>query len=85
MTPLGHKLLVLPIKEEKTATGLIIPEASQKQNKGKVIVVGTKVNYIKQGEEVIYHDHCGITIHYNGVDHLMLKCGERDSEIIAVL
>lgn len=85
MTPVGHKILVLPIKEDKSKGGIIIPESGQKNNKGKIIQIGTAVKQDWQGKTAIYHEHCGTEIDYNGKPHLILRCDKIDSDVIAVL
>lgn len=85
MTPLGHRVLVRPIIEEKTRGGIIIPGSGAKKNKGEVIFTGTKVDYIKKGDKVVYHEHSGIGLTYENEDLLMLGCGDNNSEIIAIL
>lgn len=84
MKPLGHKVLVLPTKEDKSSGGLIIPTSGQKNNKGKIIFVGTKVSEDWVGKTAIFYEHAGTEIEYEGQKHLMLKCGEADTEVIAV-
>ncbi|WP_415866410.1 GroES family chaperonin [Thalassobellus suaedae] len=85
MKPLGHRVLVRPIKETKTKGGIIIPESGVKNNKGEVVFTGTKVDYIQVGAQVIYHEHSGTHVPHEGEDFLMLGCGEKNSELIAVL
>lgn len=85
MIPLGHRILVLPIQETSSKGGIIIPTSGKKNNKGKVILLGTATKEDWIGKTAIYHEHSGQTINYNGEDHLMLKCGPNDSEVIAVL
>lgn len=86
MTPLGHRILVKPIKEGATKGGIIIPNSGVKNTKGIVVSIGKVVDYIAVGDKVSYHEHSGITIGYEGIDHLLLRCGEKNnSEVIAVL
>lgn len=85
MKPLGHKVLVKPILEKKTKSGIIIPESSVKQNKGEVVFIGTKVTNLKPGDTVIYHEHVGVPIDYNNEKHIMLGCGPRNNDVICVL
>ncbi len=58
ITPLGDRVLVEPITaDEKTPSGIIIPESAQeKENIGKVIAVGTleEIKNIKVGDTVLF-------------------------------
>lgn len=86
MEPIGHRILVKPIKEEKSKGGIIIPRSGVKNNKGIVVFLGTKVNYMSVGDKVVFHENTGIPIGYEGEEHLMLRCGEKNNtEVIAVL
>jgi len=86
MKPIGHRILVKPIKEDTTKGGIIIPTSGAKNNKGKVVFLGTAVDYMDVGDKVVYHDHAGITIEYEGEDLLMLRCGDKNNgEVITVL
>ena len=85
MKPLGHRVLVRPIKETKTKSGIIIPESGANTNRGKVIFIGTAVEKISVGDTVIYHENSGIELKYEDVDHLMLGCGKHNSQIVAIL
>lgn len=85
MIPFGHKILVLPIIEEKSKGGLIIPPSGKKDVKGKIIKVGTKVKQQEwEGRIAHYYEHSGFSVNYNGQSHLILKCGPTDSEVIAI-
>ena len=77
--PLADRVLVEPaIAEEKTASGIIIPDtAKEKPQKGKIIAVGngTKENKItvKVGDQVLYGKYSGTELNINGVDYLIMK------------
>jgi len=62
--PIGERVLVKPVKmEEKTASGIILPGASEKEkpNLGEVIALGKgeKLADIKIGDKVVYAKFAG--------------------------
>ena len=77
--PLADRVLVEPASaEEKTASGIIIPDtAKEKPQKGKIIAIGngTKENKItvKVGDQVLYGKYSGTELNINGVDYLIMK------------
>ena len=77
--PLADRVLVEPATaEEKTASGIIIPDtAKEKPQKGKIIAIGngTKENKItvKVGDQVLYGKYSGTDLNINGVDYLIMK------------
>ena len=77
--PLADRVLVEPATaEEKTASGIIIPDtAKEKPQKGKIIAVGngTKENKItvKVGDQVLYGKYSGTELNINGVDYIIMK------------
>ena len=77
--PLADRVLVEPATaEEKTASGIIIPDtAKEKPQKGKIIAIGngTKENKItvKVGDQVLYGKYSGTQLNKNGVDYLIMK------------
>tara|TARA_B100000378_G_scaffold158324_1_gene127436 strand:+ start:156 stop:434 length:279 start_codon:yes stop_codon:yes gene_type:complete len=85
--PLADRVLVEPATaEEKTASGIIIPDtAKEKPQKGKIIAVGngTKENKItvKVGDQVLYGKYSGTELNINGVDYLIMK----ESDIFGTL
>ena len=85
--PLADRVLVEPATaEEKTASGIIIPDtAKEKPQKGKIIAIGngTKENKItvKVGDQVLYGKYSGTELNINGVDYLIMK----DSDIFGTV
>ena len=85
--PLGTRVLVEPsISEEKTASGIIIPDsAREKQQSGVVLSVGggTKDNpmEVKVGDKVLYGKFTGTEVQYEGNDYLIID----QSDILAVV
>ncbi len=85
--PLADRVLIEPAAaEEKTASGLIIPDtAKEKPQKGTVVATGpgTKENPItvKVGQTVVYGKYSGTELPHNGVDYLIMK----ESDILAII
>jgi len=85
--PLADRVLVEPAPaEEKTASGLIIPDtAKEKPQKGTVIAVGKGTKdepmTVKEGDVVLYGKYAGTEIKIDGKDYLIM----RESDIYAVI
>ncbi len=85
--PLGDRVLVEPQEaEEKTASGIIIPEtAKEKPQKGKVVAVGKGTKdedmEVKNGDMVLYGKYAGTEINIEGKEYLMM----RQSDILAII
>ena len=76
---LAGKVLVLPAEaEEKTVSGIIIPDsAKEKPQKGTVVLVGTRKKdeemEVKPGDEVLYGKYGGQELNINGADYLLMS------------
>lgn len=89
--PLGDRVLVKPdIAEEKTASGLFIPDtAKEKPQRGTVIAVGggkfengTKIDMIvKAGDKVLYGKYSGTELTLDNEEFMIM----RESDILGVL
>jgi len=90
--PLADRVLVRPAAaEEKTASGIIIPDtAKEKPQKGEIIAIGegkTAENgnlvkpQVKVGDNVLYGKYAGTEITVEGKDYLIM----RESDIFAIL
>ncbi len=85
--PLSDRILVLPkAAEERTASGLYIPEtAKEKPLEGEIIAAGPGTADIKMevkvGDKVLYGKYAGQEISVDGVDYLMMK----QSDLLAVI
>ena len=85
--PLADRVLVKPAaSEEKTASGIIIPDtAKEKPQRGEVIAVGkgTKDDemVVKVGDQVLYGKYAGTEIEDGDVKYLIM----RQSDILATL
>jgi chaperonin GroES len=79
LKPLADRVLIEPVPaEEKTASGIIIPDtAKEKPLKGKVIAVGNgkpdEPLTVKVGDTVIYGQYSGTEIKLEGKDYLIMK------------
>ena len=85
--PLGDRVLIMPAAaEEKTASGLIIPDnAKEKPQKGEVVAAGpgTKDNEVtvKVGDTVLYGKYSGQELTFEGKNYMMMK----ESDIYAIV
>lgn len=85
--PLADRVLVEPAPaEEKTASGIIIPDtAKEKPQKGSIIAVGTgkkdEPMTVKVGDTVLYGKYAGTEITVEGKEYLIM----READIFAVL
>lgn len=84
--PLDDRILLEPMPaEEKTSSGLIIPDsAKEKPRVGIVIAVGTDEDLrekIKEGNKVLFAKYGGDEIDMNGKEYRILQ----RSDILAVV
>jgi chaperonin GroES len=85
--PLADRVLVEPMQaEEKTASGIIIPDtAKEKPQKGTVVALGPGTKdekmEVKAGDKVLYGKYAGTEINVEGKDYLIM----RQSDILAVV
>ncbi|RAI83721.1 co-chaperone GroES [Algoriphagus yeomjeoni] len=85
--PLADRVLVQPAAaEEKTASGLYIPDtAKEKPQKGTVVAVGNGKKdeplTVKVGDTVLYGKYSGTELSVEGSDYLIM----RESDIFAIL
>jgi chaperonin GroES len=76
---LAGKVLVKPNEaEEKTASGIIIPDsAKEKPRQGKVILVGAakkdETMEVKEGDQVLYGKYAGQELSIDGEDYLLIS------------
>lgn len=77
--PLADRVLVEPAAaEEKTASGIIIPDtAKEKPQRGQIVAIGTgkkdePIN-VKVGDQVLYGKYSGTEITIDGKDFLIMK------------
>ena len=85
--PLADRVLVEPsAAEEKTSSGIIIPDtAKEKPQKGKIVAVGNGTKdekiTVKVGETVLYGKYSGTEINIDGTDYLIMK----ESDIFGIV
>ena len=74
--PLGARLLIKPVKEEKrTEGGIVLPDtAKEKPMKAEVIEVGKDVEDIdiKAGDKVIFSKYAGTEIKIDDEDYILI-------------
>ncbi|AMS27635.1 molecular chaperone GroES [Bacteroidetes bacterium UKL13-3] len=87
LKPLADRVLVEPAAaEEKTASGLYIPDtAKEKPQRGKVVAAGEgkkdEPMTVKAGDTVLYGKYAGTEITVDGKDYLIM----RESDIFAII
>jgi len=85
--PLADRVLVEPAAaEEKTASGLYIPDtAKEKPQKGTVVAVGNGKKdeplTVKVGDTVLYGKYSGTELSVDGKDYLIM----READIFAIV
>ncbi len=85
--PLADRVLVEPAAaEEKTASGIIIPDtAKEKPQRGEVVAVGSGKKdeplTVKVGDQILYGKYAGTEITVEGKDYLIM----RESDIFAII
>jgi len=85
--PLADRVLIKPADaEEKTASGIIIPDsAKEKPLKGEVIAVGKGTKdeemVLKAGDQVLYGKYAGTEIELDEVKYLIM----RQSDVLAII
>lgn len=89
MRLLHNRVMIKPIKEEKSGSIMLLASDQKKQCKGKVVLVGEKCTNenIYEGKVVMYHEHAGTPINVENEDLLILDVGDANGkgEIIALL
>jgi len=76
---LAGKVLVKPdVAEDKTASGIIIPDsAKEKPRQGKVVLVGAAKKdeemEVKKGDVVLYGKYSGQELTLDGDDYLLIS------------
>jgi chaperonin GroES len=85
--PLGDRVVIEPAAaEEKTSSGIIIPDtAKEKPLTGKVVAVGKgnadEPMTVKVGDTVLYGKYGGTELKINGMDLLIM----RESDIFGII
>ena len=85
--PVGAKLVVRPVKEEeKTASGIILPESASKDtpNMGEVVAVGKLTDAykdIKVGDKVLFSEYGYDKIELDEEEYFVMP----DNKVLAVI
>jgi chaperonin GroES len=85
--PLSDRVLVEPAAaEEKTASGIIIPDtAKEKPQRGTVVAAGPgkpdEPVTVQVGDHVLYGKYAGTELQLEGKDYMMM----RESDILAIV
>jgi len=85
--PLADRVLVEPqAAEEKTASGIIIPDsAKEKPQRGKIVAAGPGTKdekmEVKVGDVVLYGKYAGTELTIDGKDYLIM----RQSDVLAII
>ncbi len=91
LKPLGNRVLLELVEEEKTTLGgIVLPEsAKEKPQFAKVVAVGEGkllengerlALEVSVGDKVVFEQYAGTEIKYEGTDYLVLQ----DTDIIAI-
>lgn len=92
LKPLGDRVIIERIEEEeKTASGIIVPEsAKEKPQKGRVVAVGkgrvadngSVIQLdVKEDDKVVFQKYAGTELKHEGKDYLIL----REDDILAII
>ena len=82
LQPLADRVLIEPTPaEEKTASGIIIPDtAKEKPLRGTVVAVGNgkkdEPMTVNVGDKVLYGKYSGTELKFEGKDFLIVKEGD---------
>ncbi|GAA0482765.1 co-chaperone GroES [Alkalibacterium sp. s-m-22] len=92
LKPLGNRVLLeVKKEEEKTASGLVLPDSAKEKPQSAVVVAvgdgklldnGSRADVsVSVGDQVIFEKYAGSEIKYEGTDYLVVK----DTDIIAIV
>jgi chaperonin GroES len=76
--PLGDRLLVKAVEESNTtASGIIIPDnAKEKPNRAEVVAIGSEVEDVKVGDNVVYGKYAGTELVLEGSEYMVLELSD---------
>jgi chaperonin GroES len=92
LKPLGDRVVIELVEtEEKTASGIVLPDsAKEKPQEGKIVAVGTGrvldngervALEVSVGDRIIFSKYSGTEVKYQGTEYLIL----RDNDILAIV
>jgi chaperonin GroES len=75
LKPLADRIVAVREEaENKTASGLYLPDAAkEKPVVAKVVAVGKEVKEVKAGDRVVYKEYTPTELKQNGIEYLILK------------
>ncbi|MFP4111510.1 MAG: co-chaperone GroES [Candidatus Woesearchaeota archaeon] len=76
LRPIGNRVVVKPKKvEEKTKSGIYIPESAQEKNQeGKVVALGTAEKIpVNVGDHILYEKYSGTEITVDDEKYLIIE------------
>ncbi len=79
LQPMGARILVKPLEQEnKTATGLYIPEtAKEKPQTGVVVAIGDDEEIkLKVNDKILFAKYSGTEIKLGSDDYLIMECSD---------
>lgn len=81
--PLGERVLVkMEQLQEKTASGIIIPQTAQEKTQiGVVEAIGDEVKNIKVGDKIMHDKYAGTSVKKDGSEYLILNL----KDVLAVI
>ncbi len=82
----GAKVIVRPIKEEeKTKSGIILPESdNEKTNMGEIVALGKLSDTykdLKEGDKVLFSEYGYDTVEFDGEKYFVMP----DNKILAIV
>ena len=81
--PLGEMVLIeLEQAAEKTASGLMLPEAArEKMNVGTVVAAGPESENVKAGDKIVYKKYAGTELSWGNTDYLLIKSEDLQAKV----
>jgi len=77
--PLGDRVLIKPLTEEKrTEGGLVLPDTSkEKPQKAEVVAIGKLEDFdLNVNDKVIFSKYAGTEIKIDGEDYILIDAGD---------
>ena len=82
---IGPKVIVKPMKEEeKTASGIILPESKESANMGTIVAIGKlseQYKDLKEGDKVLFSEYGYDKVEYEGEEYYVMP----DNKVLAVI
>ncbi|GHU08016.1 10 kDa chaperonin [Alphaproteobacteria bacterium] len=75
ITPIGERVVAVAIEaENKTASGLYLPDGAKEKSKvARVVAVGKDVKSVKADDKIVYKEYATTDVKIGGVDYIILK------------